>query len=148
MTIARSLFLALCMLCVCGTMYTQEQKGEASQPAPAATPQLPPDQSSPPKIQSPQQIRVEEGVTRGLVIRKVPPEYPVAVRAERVQGSVILRTVFGTAGDFKEVQVIGGDNRLVLPSLKAVRQWKCKPYEVDGHPAEVETDITLNFKLH
>lgn len=125
------LMLAACMLCVCASMYAQDPKNEPPQ-APA---------------QAPQQVRLSQDAFRGLVIQKVPPEYPVAVRAERVQGIVVLRTLFSTTGDFKEVQVVSGDNKLVLPSLKAVRQWKCKPYEVDGHPVEVVTDITFTFKL-
>jgi periplasmic protein TonB len=131
--IARRLFLAECMLCSCASMFAQEQKNPAQ--APAQQPQ-----------QS-QQVRLSRDEFRGLVIQKVQPEYPVAVRADRVQGDVVLRAVFNTAGEFKGAQVVSGDNRLVLPALKAVRQWKCKPYEVDGHAVEVVTDLTFTFKL-
>jgi periplasmic protein TonB len=130
--IARKLFFAACMLCVCGSMYAQQQKND-----PAQTPAQ--------QAQQPQQVRLSRDEFRVLAIQKVQPEYPVAVRAERVQGDVVLRTVFGTAGEFEGVQIISGDNRLVLPALKAVRQWKCKPYEVDGHAVEVVTDITFYF---
>jgi protein TonB len=118
------------MLCACASLYAQEQKNSAQAPA-----------------QQPQQVRLSRDEFRGLVIQKVQPEYPVGVRADRVQGDVVLRAIFDTAGEFKGVQIISGDNRLVLPSVKAVRQWKCKPYEVDGHPVEVVTDITFTFKL-
>ena len=132
--IARRLVLAVSLLCVCPSMYAQEQKDEPPQ-APAQQPQ------------QPQQVRLSRDEFRGLVTQKVQPDYPVAVRADRVQGDVVLRAVFDTAGGFKGVQVISGDNRLVLLAVKAVRQWKCKPYEVDGHPVEVVTDITFTFKL-
>jgi periplasmic protein TonB len=132
--IARGLLLVACLLCVSTTMYTQEQKGEQAQ-APVQ------------QTQSPQRVRLSQDAFRGLVITRVQPDYPVKERADRVQGDVVLRAVFSTTGDFKALQVISGDSRLVLPSIKALRRWKCKPYEVNGVPVEVETDITFKFWL-
>ena len=31
--------------------------------------------------------------------------------------------------------------------MDAVRQWKYKPYYLNGEPVEVQTQITVNFKL-
>jgi TonB family protein len=146
--IARRLFLALCMLCVSASMYTQEQKDEPPQPAPAAPPQLPPDQPSLPKIQSPQRIRVEEGVTRGSIIKKVLPKYPKEARKNRVQGTVVLQALISKTGDIADLRVINGDDLLVPAAIKAVEQWKYRPYLLKGQPVEVQTRITLNFTLH
>jgi periplasmic protein TonB len=132
--VAPRLILAVCVLCACASLYGQDPKDE-------------PAQSQAQQATQPQQVRLSREEFRSLVIQKVQPDYPVAVRADRVQGDVVLRTVFDTAGQFKGVQIVSGDNRLVVPALKAVRQWRCKPYEVDAHPVEVVTDITFTFRL-
>ena len=126
--------VVLFALCICATLHAQEEKGEPAQ--------------VPAKQAQPQRVRLSQDAFRGLVIQKVQPEYPIKARADRVQGDVVLRAVFSTTGDFKELQVVSGENRLVLPSIKALRQWKCKPYEVNGVPVEIETDVTFKFWLH
>jgi TonB family protein len=148
MMIARRLLLAVCMLCVCAGLHSQEQKGQPPQPAPADNPQLPPDQPSLPKIQSPQQIHVEEGATRGSIIKKVLPNYPKEARKNRVQGTVVLQVLISKTGDVADMRVISGDELLVPAAIKAVKQWKYKPYLLKGQPIEVQTRITLNFTLH
>ena len=33
-------------------------------------------------------------------------------------------------------------------ALDAVRQWKYKPYSLNGQPTEIETEVTVNFTLN
>jgi TonB family protein len=147
MMIARRLFLSVFMLCVCTSIYAQEQKDEPPQPA-AVAPQPPPNQPSLPAVESPQQIRVEEGVTRGSIIKKVQPKYPKDARKNRVQGTVVLQARISKTGDVADLRVISGDELLVPAAIKAVEQWKYRPYLLKGQPIEVQTRITLNFTLH
>jgi len=44
-----------------------------------------------PKIATPQRVRVSQGVTQGLLLRKVQPAYPPLARQARIQGSVLLQ---------------------------------------------------------
>ena len=44
-----------------------------------------------PKVATPQRVRVSQGVSAGLLIRKVNPTYPPLARQARIQGTVILR---------------------------------------------------------
>src|SRR5580692_6374830 len=39
-----------------------------------------------PKIATPQRVRVSQGVTQGLLIRKIQPNYPPLARQARIQG--------------------------------------------------------------
>jgi outer membrane biosynthesis protein TonB len=39
-----------------------------------------------------------------------------------------------------------GDPVLAKAALEAVRQWRYKPYYLDGEPVEIQTQITVNFK--
>jgi len=42
---------------------------------------------------------------------------------------------------------LSGDTVLGRAAADAVRQWKYKPYYLNNEPVEVETQITVNFKL-
>ena len=82
-----------------------------------------------------------------MLIRKVNPKYPEKARNKRVQGTVVLRAVIGTDGDITELSVLSGDKLLVPSALKAVKQWKYRPYMLQGNPVEVDTQITVNYTL-
>jgi Gram-negative bacterial TonB protein C-terminal len=43
--------------------------------------------------------------------------------------------------------VISGHPLLVEAALKAVEQWKYQPYLVNGEPLQVETTITIKFRM-
>jgi protein TonB len=45
------------------------------------------------------------------------------------------------------VKVLSGDLVLAHAATEAVRQWRYKPYYLDGAPVEIQTQITVNFKL-
>jgi len=82
-----------------------------------------------------------------LLIKKVDPKYPDKARNQHVQGTVVLRAVIGATGDISELDVLSGDKLLVPSALKAVKQWKYRPYLLQGHPVEVDTTITVNYTL-
>src|SRR5271156_6505083 len=46
-----------------------------------------------PKVATPQRVRVSQGVTQGLLVRRVNPNYPPLARQARIQGQVVLRAV-------------------------------------------------------
>ena len=105
--------------------------------------------SSVPKLQPamPQRVRISQGVTKGLLIHRVEPPYPTLARAARVQGEVVLSAVIDTNGEIKNLQLISGHPMLVPSALTAVKQWRYKPYLLNGQPVEVETTITVIFSL-
>jgi periplasmic protein TonB len=94
-----------------------------------------------------QRIRVSQGVTAGLVLHKVQPAYPPLARTARVQGSVVLAAVIGKDGAIQNLHVISGHPLLTQAALDAVRQWRYKPYILNGEPVEVDTQVTVNFTL-
>ena len=47
----------------------------------------------------------------------------------------------------EHVQLISGHPMLVAAAIEAVRQWRYKPYVLNGEAIEVETQITVNFIL-
>jgi protein TonB len=100
-----------------------------------------------PKVATPQRVRVSAGVTQGMVLHKVQPTYPPLARTARVQGSVILAAVIGKDGTIQNLHVISGHPLLTQAALDAVRQWRYRPYILNGEPVEVDTQVTVNFTL-
>ncbi len=100
-----------------------------------------------PKVATPQRVRVSAGVTSGLLIRKVNPVYPPLARQARIQGQVLLRAQISKDGSIENLQLISGHPMLVQSALDAVKQWRYKPYLLNGEPVEVDTEIQVNFTL-
>ena len=95
----------------------------------------------------PQRVRISQGVTKGLLIQKIEPTYPPLARAARVQGEVILSAVIDSNGQITNLQLVSGHPMLVPSAIAAVKQWRYKPYLLNGSPVEVETTITVIFSL-
>jgi protein TonB len=91
-------------------------------------------------------VRISQGVSQGLLIKRVPPKYPPAARATHTQGEVRIEATINKEGNVVNPKVIRGDAVLAHAALEAVRQWRYKPYYLDGAPVEIQTDITINFK--
>jgi periplasmic protein TonB len=100
-----------------------------------------------PKIATPQRVRVSSGVQSGLLVRKVNPAYPPLARQARIQGVVILQAQISKDGNIENLQLISGHPMLAPAAIEAVKQWKYKPYLLNGEPVEVETQVQVNFTL-
>lgn len=83
----------------------------------------------------------------GSLIRRVEPSYPPLAKAARVQGPVVLEAVISKTGTIENLQLISGHPMLAGAAIDAVRQWRYKPYILNGEAIEVETQITVNFTL-
>ncbi len=100
-----------------------------------------------PKIATPQRIRVSSGVSTGMLVRRVQPTYPPLARQARIQGVVVLQAQISKDGSIQNLQLISGHPMLAPAAIEAVKQWKYKPYLLNGEPVEVETQVQVNFTL-
>ena len=100
-----------------------------------------------PKVATPQRVRVSSGVQSGLLVRKVQPTYPPLARQARIQGTVVLQAQISKSGDIENLQLVSGHPMLAPAAIEAVKQWKYKPYLLNGEPVEVETTVQVNFSL-
>jgi periplasmic protein TonB len=100
-----------------------------------------------PKVATPQRIRVSSGVQSGLLIRRVQPNYPPLARQARIQGTVVLQAQISKDGNIENLTLISGHPMLAPAAIEAVKQWKYKPYLLNGEPVEVETSVQVNFTL-
>jgi protein TonB len=83
----------------------------------------------------------------GNLIHRVQPQYPPLAIQTHTQGSVVLSAVISRAGTIENLQVISGHPMLVNAAIDAVRQWRYRPYVLNGDPVEVDTQVTVNFTL-
>ena len=83
----------------------------------------------------------------GNLILRVQPLYPPLARQARIQGQVVLRAIIGRSGAIENLQVLGGHPMLVQSAIDAVKQWRYRPYSLNGEAVEVETQVTVNFVL-
>ncbi len=100
-----------------------------------------------PKLATPKRVKVSSGVTEGLLMHKVTPQYPQIAKNAHIQGTVVLHAIIGKDGTVQHLQVVSGHPMLTPAAMEAVKQWKYKPYLLNGQPTEIDTNITVNFKL-
>jgi periplasmic protein TonB len=100
-----------------------------------------------PKVATPQRVRVSSGVSQGLLVKRTQPNYPPLARQARIQGTVVLQAEISKDGSIQNLRLISGHPMLAPAAIEAVKQWKYKPYLLNGEPVEVETQVQVNFTL-
>jgi TonB family protein len=98
-------------------------------------------------VSVPQVLKVSQGVSEGLLVKRVQPVYPEQARQMRVQGPVQLQATINKDGNISNVKVMTGNAQLARAAVEAVKQWKYKPYYLNNEPVEIQTQIIVNFKL-
>jgi periplasmic protein TonB len=94
-----------------------------------------------------QTVSVSQGVSQGLLVKKVQPIYPRNALFMRTEGPVELIATISKTGDISRISVVSGDSQLTRAASDAVKQWRYKPYMLNGQPVEIQTHVTINFKL-
>jgi protein TonB len=122
------------------TMPSGESQGVVTEPPVA-------DSSPAPRAGVPRRVRVSSGVSQGLLVSKVAPQYPPDAREQGIQGVVTLHVNIDREGNVVDIQPISGDPSLAVAATDAVRQWKYRPYLLNGEPVEVDTQVKVNFTL-
>ena len=92
-------------------------------------------------------MRIASRIAEANLIHDVAPQYPPEAGRARIEGTVVLMAVIGTDGSVKDVGVESGLPILAQAAIDAVKQWRYKPYMIDGEPVEVDSRITINFTL-
>ncbi|MGA9042658.1 MAG: energy transducer TonB [Terriglobales bacterium] len=97
---------------------------------------------------SPTRVRVSQGIMKDLIIKKVNPKYPEDARKAHVEGRVTLQVTISKDGDVTQLHLVSGNPLLAPAAMDAVKQWKYKPYVLEGQPVEVESTATISFTLN
>jgi len=107
----------------------------------------------PPHIAQPAQqekhpVKLSEGVLEAQLISRIEPQYPAIAVQTKTEGTVRLHAIVSRDGRITSLDVISGHPFLVKAALDAVRQWRYRPTLLNGEPVEVETSITVIFRMH
>jgi len=114
-------------------------------PPPAAAVVAPSAVPAPPAAAS--NAKIGGQVQQAEVVTRSAPDYPIAAKQARVQGSVIVVAVVGADGHVKSAKAVSGPPLLLNSAVNAVKDWVYKPAKLNGAPIESETRVELNFTL-
>jgi len=96
---------------------------------------------------APKRIRVPAHIAEVNLVHDVAPTYPPEAGRARIEGAVVLLAVIGKDGTVRDVEVKSGLPVLAQAAIEAVKQWRYRPYLVNGEPVEVDSQITISFTL-
>jgi protein TonB len=91
-------------------------------------------------------VKLPEPVAWGLLTQNVDPVYPDAAKASGQRGSVVLQVLIGRDGTVQDAKFLQGSLVFARAAIDAVKQWRFKPYSMNGRAISVQSTITLNFK--
>jgi len=96
-------------------------------------------------LPSMQPVDLPESAARGLLVQQVEPVYPDSAKNSRQQGSVVLQVMISADGTVQDAKFLQGSLVFARAAIDAVRQWRFKPYMLNGRAASAQTVLTLNF---
>ncbi|MGA8838849.1 MAG: TonB family protein [Candidatus Sulfotelmatobacter sp.] len=91
-------------------------------------------------------VNLPEPAAWGLLTQPVDPVYPDAAKASGQRGSVVLQVLIGRDGAVQDAKFLQGSLVFARAAIDAVKQWRFKPYTLNGRTVSVKSLITLNFK--
>lgn len=92
-------------------------------------------------------VHLAARVVEANLVHDVAPTYPSEAGRARIEGTVVLWAVIGKDGSVQDVRIESGLPILAQAAIDAVKQWRYKPYLLNGEPVEVDSRITINFTL-
>jgi protein TonB len=90
--------------------------------------------------------RITSVLEEAQLVNRVEPVYPRIAAVTGIQGQVRLHAIIARDGSIQSLNVTSGHPVLASAALDAVRQWRYRPYILNGEAVEVETFITVNFR--
>jgi protein TonB len=102
---------------------------------------------SPSLLSQVEPVSLPEDLSRAMLLDKVQPSYPEQALKAGLQGAVVLQAWISKDGSIRDLKLVDGSLLLGKAAVKAVKQWRYKPYVRNGVAVEAETYVTVNFKL-
>ncbi len=117
-------------------------KSQMASSTPDASGNKPPEAA----MSSIEPVSLPESAARNLLAQPVDPEYPAAAKASGQRGSVVLQVLIGRDGAVQDAKFLQGSLVFARAAIDAVKQWRFKPYSMNGRAVSVQTVVTLNFR--
>jgi protein TonB len=96
---------------------------------------------------NPERVTLSSGVTQGLLLAPIQPLYPPIARAAGIQGTVVIEATISKTGRIESLHATSGPEMLRNAARDAVAAARYRPYLLNGVPTEVQTTVTINFRL-
>lgn len=89
-------------------------------------------------------VAVPESTERGLLADQPAIAYPASIKGQ--QGTVVLQVLVGRDGTVQDAKFLQGSLMFAKAAIDGVKQWRFKPYVMNGRPVSVQTSMTIGFK--
>jgi TonB family protein len=101
----------------------------------------------PPPANGAKRITIGGNVQSAKLTDQPKPVYPPLAKQARITGTVKLAVIIAVDGTVRDIRVISGHPLLIPAALEAVKQWTYSKTLLNGEPAEVSTQVDINFTL-
>jgi TonB family protein len=115
-------------------------KSQMASMAPDASGNKPPEAA----MQSIEPVQVPEAAERALLTDQPVIGYPANATGQA--GTVTLQVLVGRDGTVQDAKFLQGSLAFARTAIEGVKQWKFKPYSMNGRPVSVQTLLTIGFK--
>jgi len=92
-------------------------------------------------------VRVDPQEQESRRVKEVKPVYPDLARQAGIEGIISMRVVINKDGAVEKVEVLSGERALQNAAVMAVRQWRYRPFVLEGNPVPVVTTVNLKFQI-
>jgi TonB family protein len=92
-------------------------------------------------------VRVDPAEQEARRVKEVRPVYPDVARQSGIEGIVSMSVLINKDGTVERVDVVSGEQALRDAAVTAVRQWRYRPFVLDGTPVPVLTTVNLGFRI-
>ncbi len=89
-------------------------------------------------------VSVSENEERALLISQPPAQYPATAKGQ--QGTVVLQVLIGRDGTVQDAKFLQGSLAFARAAIEGVKQWRFKPYAMNGRPVSVQTTLSITFR--
>ena len=89
-------------------------------------------------------VDIPEATARGLLTDQPAPAYPASAKGQ--QGTVVLQLLIGRDGAVQDAKFLQGSLAFARAAIDSAKQWKFKPYMMNGRAVSVQTQLTISFK--
>ena len=96
---------------------------------------------------SDERVRLSEGALADYIFSKSGLNYPAQAKAQNIEGKVVIGVLITMDGHVKSVKLLSGPPQLGGAAMDSVHNWRFIPYLDNGHPMEVESQVSINFTL-
>jgi protein TonB len=88
-------------------------------------------------------VSVPEAAERALLMDQPAIAYPANAKG---QATVVLQVLIGRDGTVQDAKFLQGSLAFARAAIDGVKQWKFKPYSMNGRAVSVQIQLTMSFK--